>query len=301
MLPPADANAPIPFAGEPRFLIAGIQMPVPLHGGNIAAMIAQIDRALGIHPGIDMIVFSELAPHGPLHGCMSATPQADEAIFQDVAARRGIWLVPGSSFVARAGGIYNHAVVIDPAGAIAGRYDKMFPFLPFEAPVSGGTEFLLFDVPGIGRFGLSICYDIWFPETTRTLSSLGMEVLIHPVLTGTTDREAEIAIVQATAAMFQCYVVDVNGLDAGGVGRSLVADPTGRIVHRAGQTPEIFPVMVDLGAVRQARATGANGLGQMLKSWRDRSADFGIYRMEGASDYLASLGPLRPMPKRPRA
>ena len=91
-------------------------------------------------------------------------------------------------------------------------------------------------MPKVGRFGLSICYDIWFPETTRTLTSAGVEVLIHPVLTGTTDRHAEIAIVQATAAMFQCYVVDVNGLDAGGVGRSLVADPTGHIVYQAGQT-----------------------------------------------------------------
>src|SRR6185436_3630856 len=104
------------------------------------------------------------------------------------------------------------------------------------------------------------------------------EVLIHPVLTSTTDRQAEIAIVQATAAMFQCYVVDVNGLDAGGVGLSLVADPSGRIVYQAGQVQEIFPIMIDLGLVRQARASGANGLGQVLKSWRDRSAELPAYR-----------------------
>jgi predicted amidohydrolase len=290
--------SPSAFSGDARFLIAGVQMPVPLHGGNVAAMIAEIDRAAAIYPGLDMIVFSELAAHGPLHGRMSATPEADEAAFQEAAARHKIWLIPGSAFVARAGKIYNHAIVIDPAGAIVGRYDKMFPFLPFESSVSGGSEFLLFDVPDVGRFGLSICYDIWFPETTRTLSSLGMEVLIHPVLTGTTDRVAELAIVQATAAMFQCYVVDVNGLDAGGVGRSLVADPTGRIAHQAGQTPEIFPVMVDLGAVRQARSTGANGLGQVLKSWRDKTVDFDVYKATAPSDYLTSLGPLQPMPNR---
>ena len=108
----------------------------------------------------------------------------------------------------------------------------------------------------------------------------------------------QIAIVQATAAMFQCYVVDVNGLDAGGNGRSLVADPSGQIVYQAGQAPEILPIMIDLGLVRQARESGANGLGQVLKSWRDRSADFPVYRESAPSDYLRSLGPLLPMRRR---
>lgn len=284
-----------------RFFIAGVQMAVPIGGNNIPAMLAQIEKTMVLFPGVDMIVFSELATHGPLHSRMSVDPGADEMAFRDAAARHGIWLVPGTSFVRRNAEIYNHAIVIAPDGSVAGRYDKMFPFTPFESDVAGGTEFLIFDVPDVGRFGLSICYDIWFPETTRTLTTAGVEVLIHPVLTGTTDRIAEIAIVQATAAMFQCYVVDVNGLDAGGVGRSLVADPSGRVVHQAGQVPEIFPVMVDLGLVRQARASGANGLGQVLKSWRDRNVDFATYREPASSPYLASLGALVPMPKRQRS
>ena len=108
--------------------------------------------------------------------------------------------------------ICNTAVVIDPDGEIVAKYRKMFPFRPYETDeVSAGTEVCLFDVPGVGRFGLSICYDIWFPETTRQLTSQGVEVLLHPVLTGTADRDAELAIARATAAQFQCYVFDVNG------------------------------------------------------------------------------------------
>ncbi len=281
-----------------RFLIAGVQMPVPITGKNIPAMVGQIEKTMTIFPGVDMIVFSELAAHGPLHAQASDEPAADEAVFQEVAARHRVWIVPGTMFVHRGGKTYNHAVVIAPDGSIAGRYDKMFPFAPFETNVVGGTEFLIFDVPEVGRFGLSICYDIWFPETSRTLTSAGVEVLIHPVLTTTTDRHAEIAIVQATAAMFQCYVVDVNGLDAGGNGRSLVADPSGQVVYQAGQTAEIFPIMIDFGLVRQARESGANGLGQVLKSWRDRSADFPVYREPMPSEYLRSLGPLLPMRQR---
>jgi predicted amidohydrolase len=274
-------------------------MPVPIGGRNIPAMAAQIQKTVALYPGVDMIVFSELAVDGPLHACMSKDPVADEAVFQALAVRHGVWLVPGSAFQQRQGHLYNHAVVIDPAGRIAGRYDKMFPFTPFEAGVTGGTEFLVFDVPQVGRFGLSICYDIWFPETTRTLTSLGVEVLLHPVLTGTTDRRPELAIVQATAVMFQCYVFDVNGLDAGGVGLSAVADPTGRIVHQCGQAAEIFPINVDLGLVRQVRAEGANGLGQVLKSFRDKNVALGTYANNGASPFLDSLGPLVPMSKRP--
>jgi predicted amidohydrolase len=279
-----------------RFLVTGVQMPIALSGHNIPAMCAKVEEVMALFPGTDMIVFSELAMHGPLEANVSPDPEADIAVFAKLAARHKVWIVPGSMFVRRAGKKYNHAVVIAPDGSIAGRYDKLFPFAPFEKGVSGGTGFLAFDVPRFGRFGLSICYDIWFPEVMRTLTDLGVEVLIHPTLTGTTDRSAEGAIARATAAMFQCYVVDVNGLDGGGNGRSVVTDPAGNVAYQAGQVSEIFPVMLDLGLVRQARRDGANGLGQVLKSWRDRAAQFDTYQTRSA--YLDTLGPLQPMAKR---
>lgn len=293
-----DAAPTAALLDHPRFLIAGIQMPVPIGGKNIPAMAAQVQKTLDIHPGVEMIVFSELAAYGPLHYFVQDDLAADEQVFCELARKNGVWLVPGSMFVRREGRVYNHAIVISPEGQIVGRYDKMFPFRPFEADVAGGTEFLIFDVPRVGRFGLSICYDIWFPETTRHLTTAGVEVLILPNMTGTTDRQAELAIVQATAAMFQCYVFCVNGLDAGGCGRSLICDPIGNVVYQAGEIATIFPIMLDLGLVRQVRASGGNGLGQVLKSWRDRSASFPVYRPDAPSEYLASLGPLEVLRKR---
>ena len=139
------------------------------------------------------------------------------------------------------GRIYNTSAVIDPDGQIVTKYRKMFPFRPYEIEVEAGTEFCMFDVPNVGRFGLSICYDIWFPETTRQLTSAGVEVLLHPVLTGTTDRDAELAIARATAAQFQCYVIDVNGLGAGGVGRSLIVDPSATVLHQSAGQEDMFP------------------------------------------------------------
>lgn len=170
------------------FSIAGIQMHIAARGSNVAAMKHRIEICTAQFGWVDMILFSELAPYGPLIPNHPQSLEADIKAFQDIARKHSIWLIPGSMFEHRDGKVYNTSVVIDPNGDIAGRYDKMFPFMPYEVNVTGGDQFLVFDVPEVGRFGLSICYDMWFPETTRTLTSMGVEVLLHPVLTGTTDR-----------------------------------------------------------------------------------------------------------------
>ncbi len=276
------------------FAIAGIQMHVAALHSNVEAMKTRLDVLMARFPWTQMVVFSELAAFGPLHQYAQPFPNDTLRMFQAEARRHKVWLIPGSMFEkAEDGRIYNTAVVINPEGEIIRQYRKMFPFKPYEADISSGTEFCVFDVPDVGRFGLSICYDIWFPETTRQLTSQGVEVLLHPVLTGTTDREAEIAIARATAAQFQCYVIDVNGLAAGGVGRSLVVDPTATVLHQSAGQEDMFPIEVDLDMVRRQRETGLKGLGQVLKSFRDRAADFPVYDRESGTDaYLKTLGPL---------
>ena len=276
------------------FAIAGIQMQVSALNSNVEAMRHRIEILMARFPWTQMALFSELAPYGPLDQFAQPFPNDAISLFQEDARRFGIWLIPGSMFEKREDGrIYNTSVVINPQGEIVAKYSKMFPFKPYEHGISSGTEFCVFDVPEVGRFGLSICYDIWFPETTRQLTSQGVEVLLHPVLTGTTDRDAEIAIARATAAQFQCYVIDVNGLGAGGVGRSLVVDPTSMVLHQSAGQEDMFPIEIDLDLVRRQREAGMKGLGQVLKSFRDREADFTVYdRSSGVDSYLNTLGPL---------
>lgn len=261
---------------------------------NTDGMIQRLDILMSRFPWTQMVVFSEIAPLGPLP--KFSLPAINEHIkrFQEAAAKHNIWLIPGTMHeTAPDGRIYNTATVIGPDGAIVKQYRKMFPFRPYEAGIEAGTEFCLFDVPGVGRFGLSICYDIWIPETTRQLTSQGAEVLLLPVFTGTTDREAEIAIAQATAAQFQCYVFSVNGLGAGGNGRSCVVDPSGMVLHQSAGHEDAFPIEVDFDQVRRQRETGLKGLGQVLKSFRDRPLDFPVYdRSSGTDEYLKTLGPL---------
>lgn len=276
------------------FAIAGIQMNVAALHSNVEGMRHRLDILMARFPWTQMVLFSELAQHGPLH--RFAQPYDNQAIkqFCDDARRHKVWLIPGSFFEkATDGKVYNTSVVINPQGDIVTSYRKMFPFRPYEVDVEAGSEFCVFDVPDVGCFGLSICYDIWFPETTRQLTSMGAEVLLHPVLTGTTDRDPELAIARATAAQFQCYVIDVNGLGAGGVGRSCVVDPSANVMYQAAGEEEMFPIEIDLDHVRRQRETGMRGLGQVLKSFRDRPTDFSVYdRSSGTDAYLKTLGPL---------
>ena len=277
------------------FAIAGVQMYVNALESNVDGMIQRLDILMARFPWTQMVLFSELAPFGPLD--RFALPPENDALerFRQAAARHRVWLIPGSLFLKNPedGRVYNTAVVINPEGEIIRRYAKMFPFRPYESGIAAGTEFCVFDVPEVGRFGLSICYDMWFPETTRQLTSQGVEVLLHPVLTGTTDRDAELAIARATAAQFQCYIFDVNGLGAGGVGKSCVVDPTSMVLHQSAGQEDMFPIEVDLSMVRRQRETGMKGLGQVLKSFRDRASDFSVYDRDSGTDaYLHTLGPL---------
>ena len=276
------------------FAIAGVQMYVNALQPNVDGMMHRLDVLMARFPWTQMVLFSELAPYGPLD--RFTLPPQNEALdrFCAAAKHHKVWLIPGSMFLtAEDGRIYNTSVVINPEGEIIRRYAKMFPFRPYEAGIAAGTEFCVFDVPDVGRFGLSICYDIWFPETTRQLTSQGVEVLLHPVLTGTTDRDAELAIARATAAQFQCYVFSVNGLGAGGLGKSCVVDPSATVLHQSAGQEDMFPIEVDLSVVRRQRETGMKGLGQVLKSFRDRSVDFSVYdRASGTDAFLHALGPL---------
>ncbi len=276
------------------FAIAGIQMPVTALKNNIDAMRRQLSVLVDRFPWVQMAVFSELAAFGPVPVNVQPLPGPIEETFCEMAAQHGLWLIPGSVFERDGDAMYNTSMVIDPSGNVVGRHRKLFPFTPYEQGVTPGKDFLVFDVPNAGRFGLSICYDMWFPETTRTLTSMGAEVIIHPSLTNSIDREVEHSICMATSAMNQCYMVDVNGLGDGGYGQSIITGPDGRIIHLASSHAQIIPFEVDFAAVRRERETGMRGLGQPLKSFRDRRVDFTVYNQDVFDgSYLHSLGKLQ--------
>jgi deaminated glutathione amidase len=274
-----------------HFAIAGLQ--VNLHNGDNLERLsdAAADTMLRF-PWVQMIMFSELALTGS-----KAQPQPLPGVLEDhcrkLARQLGVWLLPGSIYEKAGSGNYNTASVIAPSGDVVGRYRKMFPFMPYEKGISAGSNFLVFDVPDVGRFGVSICYDMWFPETSRTLAWMGAEVILHPTLTNTLDRDVELSIARATAATNQCYFVDINSTGPLAYGRSVVVGPEGDVIHQAGSGEEIIALELDLGRVRRTRERGLLGLGQPLKSFRDCEIEFPQYARRHESLALRHLGPLQ--------
>ena len=282
----------------PLFGIAGVQMAVSAFDDNVERMGTYLRHIRQRFPWVRMVLFSELAPLGPKHDRAEPMPGPTEARLAALAHDNQLWLIPGSMFElvpdAAGGTVYNTTPVINPQGEVIARFRKLFPFRPYERDVAGGKDFCVFDVPQVGRFGVSICYDMWFPETTRTLVALGAEVILHPTMTDTIDRDVELAIARASAVTNQVYFFDINGVGDGGVGRSIVCDPSGRVLHQSGHGAEIVPIEVDFSLLRRERERGllAN-LGQPLKSFRDRACDFDVYRRDQrVDDYLHTLGPL---------
>jgi len=260
-------------------------------GDNLDLLSREVALVVRRYPWVRMILFGELLVFGPRIDRAEPLPGPTEAHLAGLARRYGIWLVPGSLYESADGRVYNTAPVIDPTGTVIARHRKIYPFLPYERGVQGGARTTVFDVPGVGRFGLSICYDMWFPETTRAMICAGAEIIVHPSLTNTLDRDLELAIARASAGTNQCYFLDVNSTGELGYGRSILVGPEGDVLHQAGRGPEIMPIVVDLDRVRRTRRDGLLGLGQVLKSFRDTTID-DPHHARPATSRLADLGPL---------
>jgi len=275
-----------------HFTIAGLQLELN-NQNNIYLIQKELELAKLRFPWVDMFLVGELATFGSSPANAQQLPGEAEKIYCKIAKALDVWLIPGSLFEQRDGKVFNTTPVINPEGEVVSRYQKMFPFLPYERGVDAGDQFCVFDVPDVGRFGVSICYDMWFPETTRTLAWMGAEVILHPTMTGTIDRDLELSIARTNAAINQCYLFDINVAGRLGNGQSIVVGPAGEIIHQAGERHEVIPVEIDMQHVRRTRERGMMGLGQTLKSFRDSEVVFPPY-LEGQSksEALRKLGPL---------
>lgn len=272
--------------------LAGLQLELDIED-NLSILEKEIDSVVRRFPWVQMVVLPELCTFGPGADHAVCLPGEVENCFREAAAKNNIWLIPGSIYERSDDKIYNTTPVINPKGEVIARYRKHFPFLPYEKGIEPGEGFVVFDVPGAGRVGLIICYDMWVPEMVRTMAWMGAEVVICPSLTNTIDRKVELAIAQSHAALNQMYFLNLNTAGRMAVGQSIFVGPDGQIIHQAGTGREIMPLEVDFGHVRRVRERGMYGLCQTLKSYRDNPVDFPPYR-DGAKNpgAFADLGPL---------
>lgn len=253
--------------------------PIPNDPEATFAKFAREVRTLAaVTPALDLLVFPEYyltgmgsfgtpMPPGYLDQVAEIIPGSLTGRICDLARHTGKWIVPGS-FVERDGdNLHNTAIAVSPEGEIVARYRKLFPWMPYETSVPGDRH-VTFDIPGIGRFGLAICYDGWVPEIIRTLAWMGADVILQPTYTRTSDRTQELVLARANAIANQVYVVNPNIGEAFGTGRSIVVDPEGRVLAEGGSGQEFLTLFLDLDLVATVREHGTAGLNALWKQLR---------------------------------
>jgi len=221
--------------------------------------------------GAQLIVLQEL--HNSLYFCQTEDvekfdlaepiPGPSTAFFGELARENGVVIVT-SLFERRAPGLYhNTAVVIESDGSIAGRYRKMhipddpayyekFYFTP------GDMGFNPIDT-SVGRLGVMVCWDQWYPEAARLMALRGAEILIYPTAIGYAlndtaeeqqrQREAWTTVQRGHAVANGIPVIAVNRVghepDPSGQtegilfwGSSFIAGPQGELLYRASEDEE---------------------------------------------------------------
>ena len=237
--------------------------------------------------GAQLVVLQEL--HNSLYFCQTEDvdmfdlaepiPGPSTAFFGELAKKYHVVLVT-SLFERRAAGLYhNTAVVFETDGSIAGRYRKMhipddpayyekFYFTP------GDLGFMPIDT-SIGRLGVMVCWDQWYPEAARLMALAGAELLIYPTAIGyessdspeeqQRQREAWTTVQRGHAVANGLPVVAVNRVghepDPSGQthgiqfwGSSFVAGPQGELLYRASADEEAVAIVsVDLSHSENVR------------------------------------------------
>lgn len=268
---------------------------------NIATATAQ---------GAELVVLQEL--HNSLYFCQVETvdnfelaepiPGASTEFFGGLAKKHGVVLVT-SLFERRTAGLYhNTAVVFEKDGTIAGKFRKMhipddpayyekFYFTP------GDLGFQPIDT-SVGRLGVQVCWDQWYPEGARLMALAGAEILIYPTAIGfessdspeeqERQREAWTTVQRGHAVANGLPVVAVNRVghepdpsgQTNGItfwGSSFVAGPQGELLYRAPQGEEVVQVVdIDLCRSEQVRRwwpflrdRRIEAYGDILKRYRD--------------------------------
>ncbi len=200
----------------------------------------------------------------------SKSEEQDEALaaLQKLAAELDIWLLIGSLPIRVAPEkCVNRSFLISPQGKIEARYDKihMFDVELSEGEIYkesnnyiAGDKAVIATIPQ-ARLGLTVCYDLRFPQLYRALAKAGAEILTVPSsFTRTTGEAHWHALLRARAIENGCFVIAPaqGGLHADGretFGHSLIINPWGEILAEGGTEPGVFSAIIDVSQVKEVR------------------------------------------------
>jgi formamidase len=227
--------------------------------------------ARGAFPQVDLMIFPELYLTAIDGFTSGGSADWEHRVAEEIpgpltdrvgkiAAKAKRWIVAGSINEKRGRKVHNTAIAFSPEGELVAVYRKLFPWRPYETVDPGTEPAPVFEIPGKGRVGMMICYDGWFPEVARGLTLQGAELIAQPTATTTPDREEEVVLARANAIVNQVYLLNPNMVSTFGAGRSVGADPEGRLLFEGGSSEELFVEVVDLDRVAEVRRRGTRGI-----------------------------------------
>jgi predicted amidohydrolase len=240
---------------------------------NLAAAIEGIRRARDA--GADFVLTPETTDMMEMKrraAFEKAMPEAEHrglAALRDLAAELGCWLLAGSLVVRLSETrLANRSFLIDPAGELAARYDKIHMF-DVEVPdgqsyresaaYQPGARAVVVELPW-GRLGLSVCYDLRFAHLYRTLGQAGADFLAVPsAFTRMTGRVHWHVLLRARAIENGCFVFAPAQCGETGQGRqtyghSLIVAPWGEVLGEGGEEPGVITATIDPMRAAEARA-----------------------------------------------
>ncbi len=208
---------------------------------------------------------------GPERSLAKALPEAEHPAlphFTALARELGIWLLLGSLTIKlSASKVNNRSYLVDPEGRVAARYNKLHLFdvqlregetYRESTTVEPGDRALMAETPW-GLLGMTVCYDLRFPQLYRALAQAGAGLLSIPsAFTKTTGKAHWHVLLRARAIENGAYVLAPAqcGQHAGGrktFGHSLIVDPWGEVLTDAGEMPGYILAEIDPAKVVEAR------------------------------------------------
>jgi deaminated glutathione amidase len=203
----------------------------------------------------DKVDVRETDGHGPIQDFLAET-----------AARNKVWLVGGSAPLACANPdkVKNTCLVFDQAGRRVARYDKIHLFgfdlgterFQESRSIEAGSELVTVEAP-FGRLGLSICYDLRFPEMYRKMGVVDL-ILVPSSFTATTGKAHWEMLLRARAVENQAYVLapaqgghHKNGRDT--FGHSMIIDPWGMVLAVLASGPGVITAEIDHAEIARVR------------------------------------------------
>lgn len=254
----------------PLFKAAALQInATPDIDCNLAQSAEWIGQAADA--GADLIVlpenFSFLGPESEKLERADEIEGRSETFLRQQAVATGSVIVGGGFAVPSPGGkTFNRALVTGPSGDLA-TYDKIHLF-DVELPgkrfresdtVTPGNEIITTQVDNLGTLGVSICYDLRFPELYRELAGRGATTLLIPAaFTAFTGAAHWRLLVCARAVENTCFVIAANQCgvhfgDRSSYGYSLIVDPWGEILAEAGEGPGYITATIDSSRLADIR------------------------------------------------